>query len=110
MISIAKCDGDLTEAQRNGIAGEMRDVLAVDDATDMLQYARWVAYQAINPDTAVLKLFRLLNERLEDPEKHQLVAMLHRVASIEGAESDMQRVTVEKLGVKLGLSPTLKWD
>lgn len=95
LAAIAKMDGDYTREQMTMIQNECIRVFEASskEAEDFAAGGRWLAQQLSNPDEVIRRLARKLSGTLAPAESTQLLAMVERVASVEGdGVSDPQRL------------------
>lgn len=106
MLLIARMDGDYTEAQLKAIQWEMVHTMHMGNgAADAFNYARWLASLAPSASKAITAFAPLLNRDLGSQEKEEAVAMLTRIACLEGGkENAMQQEMTAKLKQQLHIA------
>lgn len=88
MAAMARLDGDYTRDQTDRITRECVETFEVsaDEAADMTAYGRWLAQQG-EPDEVMRRIARAMRARLDPDRIVSLLAMLERVASVEGGSA-----------------------
>lgn len=104
MWAVARLDGDTTREQNDRITRECVETFEVDaaEATDIAAYGRWLAQQG-ESEEVMRRLARSLRGKLDSAQQESLLAMLERIASVEGGSpSNLQRDAFAVVGRVLG--------
>lgn len=107
MTMVAKCDGDVTERQRDAIQDQMEAGLGLEPqaASEMLAEARWRTNDVNDVTTVLRRAAPTIESNCTAEERLELIDMLVAVAGVEGAVSDLQTNAIDGLKRKLGLTP-----
>ncbi|WP_157231003.1 TerB family tellurite resistance protein [Kiloniella laminariae] len=100
MAAFARMDGDYTREQLEAIHAECQKTFAATakEAEEITGQARWLMEQASNRDEAIRRLSKNLRSSLTDMEKRDLLAMVERIARIEGDSlRDLQKEALARL-------------
>lgn len=103
MVALAKRDGELPGKSEAAIAKEVANTMAVDDPTELMTFAKWVASHGESPSNVSIRYARLWNSSLTPAERRDLLAMCDRTAVAAGPLTDEQRAELAALSRRLGL-------
>ncbi len=93
LYQIAAYDGAVTDRQHEQIVADMRAAFDADEETgeSLFAFARMAVGELNDAGNSARKILRPVAEVCTPDEKAQLVAMMERVAEIEGPPTDVQR-------------------
>ena len=105
MCALAKCDGDITERQREIMLEQMGDGLQVTEqgAEDLFAQGRWLAGEMKDLNAFLRRACEPIQRACTDAEKHDLIRMLEKVATVEGGLNDHQTDGLRYLRDRLNL-------
>ena len=109
MCAVAKCDGDITERQRDVILDQMAGGLQVTGqlAEDLLAQGRWLTGEMKDLNAFLRRACEPVRRACTDAEKRDLVRLLETVATAEGAPNDHQNDGIRYLKDRLNLQGAL---
>lgn len=91
LFLIARQKGDYSAAQLSAIEHEMRTVMSLSgDLAEAQSFARFACTKTPSATAAIQDLAPLFNERLTTQEREDLVAMLERIAHVDGPPNEDQ--------------------
>lgn len=104
IIAIASEDTVISDALAERVAAEIRVIAESDEkAQEAVIYARWAANQIDDVGLVIDKTADLLKARLDEPEKEQLVQMVHAAAPAGERPAAFAR-RIDQLRRRLGLT------
>jgi uncharacterized tellurite resistance protein B-like protein len=103
MLATAKEGGDLSPQSETAAKREITDTMGIADPTELLVFAKWVVSHVEDANNVSLRYSKLWGSSLNLTERLDLVAMVERVAMINGGLSQRQQAIVHKLRERLGL-------
>ncbi|MFM9942227.1 MAG: TerB family tellurite resistance protein [Hyphomicrobiaceae bacterium] len=101
MIQLVRTGTPVTAAEKTKILELMDDPLGIKDASAMFEKAWGYTEPRAFFSGYVDELLPLLRDRLNEPERQQLVAMLTDVANAYGEASELQREAIVRLEKRL---------
>lgn len=104
MIATCKERGVLKPETEAAIKAEMRDVMGVSDPGELFTFAQWAASEVTDPNDVTRKLSKLWMNMLSPDERRDLIAMVARVASMEGPLLPQQMQVIQKLKERLAIA------
>lgn len=105
LAAFANIDGALSREEIAAMVAECAAAFDADtaEAEQVVAYGRWLIQQSGNMDETIRRLARNLETKLSAAEKQQLLAMVERVAALEGGGlSDSQKYSLDLLARQLG--------
>ncbi len=96
--------GPLSAATQAAIKDTIRTITGTSDPDDLLSYATWTAEQVPSPNDVSLKLGTLWRERLTHEQRVEFLAILTRIAGMEGPLLQPQAFAVQKLRERLAIA------
>lgn len=111
MFAVARQKGDITREQIAAIETEAKSTLGIAEGRRLVEFvaaARHVAGTAPSATVTVQELAPLLVKSLSDSEKADLIAMLERVAAVDGAMSEEQVALIARVAAALP-APETGW-
>lgn len=104
LVAIAEARGTLTDEQRHEIRAQMRTVLGYADELDHhLAVAQHASRTAGSAATVIDEAAAMLEERLGDNERAEMLDMAIAIAALHGGATDAQEALLAKLRKRLGL-------
>lgn len=99
MVAIAQADGPLTAAEQTAILAAMREEFDVGEpvAVELLARGRWLVRNSTDPGNPLRRLARPILKSLGPPERHALIAMLEKIARIDGADGKAAQLDIDRL-------------
>jgi uncharacterized tellurite resistance protein B-like protein len=103
MVVTAQFDGDITERERQAIAGEMvnRFGATAAQAEALLARARWLVKDRVDPAEVYRRLTPLIVRTCGTAERSELIEMLSGVAAADGTADEVLMQDVAKLAHNL---------
>jgi uncharacterized tellurite resistance protein B-like protein len=108
MVALCQERGPLTDTSEAAIKDELKRVMATEDVTEPYTYAKWATAQVVDANDVSRKLVKLWLDRLVESERHDLLAMLERVAAADGPLTQQQETVLRKLRERMGM--TTRWQ
>lgn len=103
MIATIQQEGDLTPAGETAVEREASETMGVDDPTELMVFAKWVAKHVEDANNVSLRYAKLWTRHLNEDELRDLVAMVRRAAEANGPLSQRQEQVIARLKTRLGL-------
>jgi hypothetical protein len=103
MMAIAQERGPLLEATEQAIRHELVTVMRVDDPTEVIVFAKWVATHVVDANNVSQRYSKLWIGALSHDERDEFLSSVERVAAAEGPIVPAQRAALTKLRERLGL-------
>jgi predicted negative regulator of RcsB-dependent stress response len=104
MAAVALARGAIEPAAEQAICAELTRVMGDKAPDETFIYAKWAADQTGDPNLVSLRLAPLWKERLTDDERRDLLAMVTRIAALDGGPDDMQREAISLLKRRLAIA------
>lgn len=103
MIAMVQEEREFTLQHETRVAEEVRRVMGVEDTSELMVFAKWVAKHVEDANNVSLRYAKLWHRALNRAESRDLVDMVRRIAEADGPLSDKQKRKIEKLEQRLGL-------
>ena len=101
MVGLAQDDGAISARELAEINVQMRDVLELDNPTEVLARARWATRDVRSVELCARHLTPMLRGKLGDYERGQLLEMLAAVAAADGAVNAEHAAMLERWRAEL---------
>ncbi len=96
--------GPLSPATEAAIKTEIRRMTGMADPAEAFAFAVWTADQVPSPNDVSLKLRKLWGEKLTAEQRHDVLAMVTRVAEVDGDLLPAQTLAIRMLQERLGIA------
>lgn len=103
MIAMIREENELTPQAEQAIQKEAVAVMKVDDATELMTFAKWVASHVQDANSVSLRYAKLWANALNRDERIELVEMVERAVAAVAPPTRNQDVKLSKLRERLGL-------
>ncbi|MEO1151446.1 MAG: TerB family tellurite resistance protein [Pseudomonadota bacterium] len=92
LYQILANDGAITERQRLAMVSELQTAFGIDESTaeEFFAFARMATGEITDAANNVRKIAKPIVEGCQDDEKTAAIAMMERLAAVEGAVNDQQ--------------------
>jgi hypothetical protein len=103
MYAIAQDAGPATPVVEKAIKSEVMKSMGVEDPTEVMVFAKWVASHVADPNNVSLRYGKLWIAALSQPERQEFLDMVERVAASTGPINTAQQSILGKLRERLAL-------
>jgi uncharacterized tellurite resistance protein B-like protein len=103
MLAIAKEGRDLTPEAEAAVKREVTETMGIDEPGELMVFAKWVASHVEDANNVSLRYSKLWGNSLSREERLDLVAMVERIAALNGEPTRRQDAIIRKLRERLGL-------
>jgi uncharacterized tellurite resistance protein B-like protein len=104
MIAVAQVGRPLSPKAEATIEQIASSEMRLGDVTELMTFAKWVASHVIEPNDLSRRYARLWTGALNVDERHDFLAMVRRVAQVDGDLNAEKQSILSKLHERLGLA------
>lgn len=104
MMAVARESGPLLETTERAIARELKSVMHVQDPTEVMVFAKWVAGHVTDSNNVSTRYAKLWLTQLNRDERQDFLSAVERVAAAEGSMVPAQAAVISKLRDRLALT------
>ena len=103
MFAMAKEAGPITERVEASVRREITSAMKIADPTELVVFSKWVASHVQDANNVSLRYAKLWGGALSHAERGEFLAMVERVAMVNGGTTNIQQGKIIKLRERLGL-------
>ncbi len=102
-VAVMEEKGPLSRETEDILRRELRNSIDVQDPEEMVTFTKWVVQQTADPDNVSRRFAKMWLNGLSETERRTFLAMVQRLAGVDGEATVSQHAIISRLQERLAL-------